>query len=246
MLALATWLLYVADRLLDSMQPAGAYTLQHRHYFHARHRRPLLLLALPATTLLTWFVCKRMDPAPRREDLGLALCALLYLLGVHLPMLRTWRRTLSLPKELCVGIIFAAACVIPAWSRQHGLHTQRPALLIVAILFALLCWLNCVAIEVWGRKMQQVSTRKIGLNEGLLLLAAVAAVSSLCFHRATEDAYAACCLCVTASALLLACLHRIRYTLEPLRLRSRADAVLLTPLGILTVSHLPWLHLQIF
>ena len=227
MLALATWLLYVADRLLDGIQPANNSALHHRHHFHLRHRKPLLILAVPAVATLVWFVTTRMDPAPRREDFLLASASLLYLLCVHLPILQRSRKHLSLPKELFVGIIFAAACVIPSWSRQHA---SRPSLFVIALLFAALCWLNCVAIEQWGQSASQQPYRTHWLQRPIaqasLALASIASATAL-FFAAGHQAYAACSLCIAASAAMLAILDRCRNSLPALRLRSLADAVLL-------------------
>ncbi len=248
MLALATWLLYVADRLLDGIQPSHALSLQARHYFHRRHHKALLLLAIPATAALIWFVLTHMDPAPRREDFFLAGCALLYLLCVHLPFSLNAREDFALPKELFVGIIFSAACVIPAWSRRD---IARPHLLLLAILFAALCWLNCVAIEHWekrGTHDQDKHPSTIWMGVHLvptgLSLAGAALVCSFFFARLNETRYLDFVLSIAASAFLLVCLDLARSRIQPLRLRAAADAVLLTPAAVLVfTSAWPVLHL---
>jgi hypothetical protein len=247
MLALATWLLYVADRLLDGIQPSHASSLQARHYFHRRHRKALLLLAVPATAALIWFVSTNMDPAPRREDFFLAGCALLYLLCVHLPFSPVAREDFELPKELFVGIIFSAACVIPAWSRCD---IARPQLLILAIFFAALCWLNCVAIEHWERcgtphhgKHPSTIWMGVHLVPAALSLAGAALVCAVFFARINQTRYLASVTSIAASAFLLIWLELARGRLQPLRLRSAADAVLLTPAAVLVfTSAWPLLH----
>lgn len=232
MLALATWLLYVADRLLDALQPSATASLQQRHHYHYRHRVGFVAAALPALAALTWFVTMRMDPAPRREDFTLAACAVFYLLGVHLPIPAGMRRFLAIPKEVLVAVIFAAACAIPSWSRQPA---ARPMLLWPAVLFAMLCCINCVAIEHWEQPNASAAlggervaphpiTRGIGRHLAVVcvLLSAMALTSSV-------HAPGLLAIPVAVSALLLFALHLGRHRLAPLRLRAAADAVLLTP-----------------
>ena len=123
LLGLATWLLYVADRLLDGFAVRHADSLRERHHVHARHRMAFLAIAFPSLCLLAFLVITHMERAPRHEDLILAGCALVYLLLVHLPAaLIRERRTHFFSKEAAVAVIFSAACIIPAWSRGVGMH----------------------------------------------------------------------------------------------------------------------------
>jgi hypothetical protein len=233
MLAMATWLLYVADRLLDGIQPSHAAWLQERHHFHIRHRHVFLGAAIPAFALLAWFVTQRMDPAPRLEDFILGAGALLYLLCVHLPFSARRRAVLRLPKELAVGIIFASACVIPAWSRQPA---ERSLLLAPAVLFAALCWLNCAAIEHWESPLPPAvaqihrATLWIGNNLSTACLGLVLPIQRGQFVYASLD------IAIAVSALLLLWLHGNRLQWTTIRLRSTADAVLLTPVVLLPIA----------
>ena len=47
---------------------------------------------------------------------------------------------------MAVGVLFAAATSVPAWSRMSAGHAR---LVPLVVLFAAVCWLNCVAIESW-------------------------------------------------------------------------------------------------
>ncbi len=238
MLALATWLLYVADRLLDGLQSSRAGTLQERHHFHGHHRVAFLIAAFPVLSALGWFVITRMDPAPRHEDFVLAGCAMLYLLGVHLPS-----RTFRFPKELVVGTIFAAACVVPAWSR-HG--TARPMLLAPTVLFAALCSINCFAIEFWEAPIQASRNPSliswIGTHlRGACFALSVSALAAATFTWFGQRSYAALDLSIAIGAWLILWLHIRRERFSSLRLRSAADAVLLTPViffGVRTMLRL--------
>ncbi len=230
-LGLATWLLYVADRLLDGL--ATTKGLRERHHFHARHRKAFLAAAFPAACLVGWLAITQLDHAQLLNDLKLSTAAFAYLLCVHLPL----RLTANLfPKELAVAIIFATACVIPAWSQAPAPHAW---LLIAGLLFAMLCWLNCIAIETWEATAVtrlHAATRRIGshLRGTCFGLSVCACGVALAAAVAGRKGFAVLALCVAASAMLLRVLDEKYMT--PLQLRAAADAVLLTPLAALLLQ----------
>ena len=234
LLALATWLLYVADRLLDGLRLTTENVLQERHYFHRRHRAAFLATSLPLVAILSWLVASHMDPAPRMEEMLLAGAAALYLLLVHLPRHSRsagtgWAARLS-SKEAAVGIIFAAACIIPSWSRSTAAH---PWLLLTGILFAGLCWLNCVFID--ASESQPSPFHPLRKAAGCLVSATVAV--SLAEIGSRQWPFALLSLCVLLSTAFLLRLDHHRSSLAPVQLRALADAVLLTPLLLLPVLH---------
>ena len=249
LLFVATWGLYAADRLLDSMQVAHAEALRDRHYFHARHRRFFLSIGIPSAVALVWLVATRMNPTARLNDLLLSAAAGAYLLAVHLPMRGAMRRKgpssthrLFLPKELSVAIIFASACVIPAWSQPSTPHVW---LFGAGILFSLLCWLNCIAIEIWeardGATVLPLLTQTIGqqLRIACLIVATAGVCAAVVAALVAQPAFCVPALSVTTSALLLRLLDRRRLRLAPLQLRAAADLVLLTPAAFLLLAALP-------
>ena len=233
LLAIGTWLVYVADRVLDGVRAQPGAPLRDRHLFHARHRGLFVAAAIAAGSFLVWLILARMSTNARYEDTVLFGAALVYLFVVHAPRSN---RGNWLPKELSVAAVFAAATAVPAWSRlEAGRGTLFPA---VAI-FAALCWLNCVAIERWenlspGGRLQSSdahpSTRwatEHFLPMAFVLAAGSAIASSVAPHgHATSAVY----LAAMVSALLLAELERHRGKLNPLHLRVAADLALLTPL----------------
>lgn len=189
LLGLGTWLLYVADRILDGLGAPGAGSLRARHHFYARHRRAFVGAAVVAGAALLWMIAGTMPARARREDALLFSAAMLYFLLIHTPGGRrgNLRRADALradvrglrdgdfagvpggevcdrerwfPKELAVGLLFAAATAVPAWSRMSGGHAE---LVPLVALFAALCWLNCVAIETWEHPRQLAGA---GGNEG--------------------------------------------------------------------------------
>jgi hypothetical protein len=244
LLALGTWLLYVTDRILDGLRHGGAEWLRERHLFHARHRIAFLSAAVLLASLLAWSVILHMRPEALHDNLGIALCVLLYLYSVH-------RRTHSaaslaprLPKELAVAIIFAAATAVPAWSRlgSAGFATGKEQLAPAVLFFAMLCWVNCVGIDKWETRgpvtlaaQPHATTRWASLHLRLIVtiiaLFAVAA-ALLAPSRGLMAVYLAALL---SSGLLLVLDARSAH-LSPLHLRIAADAALLTPLALFPLA----------
>lgn len=241
-LAIGTWLVYVGDRLLDGLPGEPRTELRERHHFHARHRRPLLLIAAAALGLLLWLIVIRMPAAARFEDACVFAAALVYAAAVHQPFFR-----LRFPRELAVGIVFACACAVPAWSVAAYAHAD---LTVLVGLFAALCWLNCSAIHTWERAAENGNRRLAVIPRWpivALLSTAIALASALflllAWHNPGEFHLAAI---LFASAMLFYALDRdFRRSLlrkepgsipSPLAMRVLADAILLTPILLL----IPW------
>ena len=258
LLALGTWLVYVADRILDGL-PGAAGQLRERHFFYARHRWPLLAAGVAAAGVLGWLVVAYMSPIARREDTALFIAALIYFFLIHFrgskqastnqvspgqsgigqSGIERW-----FPKEFAVAVVFAAAVAVPAWSRLPG---DRARLVPLVALFALLCWLNCVAIEKWERSPISTATSPgiapphsttqwagrnlLLVSGGIVFLAAIAALQSAVsgLPGTMTALYFACAI----SAGVFPVLDRSR--LDSSQLRIAADAALLTPLLFIAV-----------
>ncbi len=244
---LAVWMLYVADRLLDTRQliaPASGPIdtaavdavhagLEARHYFHHRHRRRLLVLLGVCAVALA--VClRRLDLTTVRLDLVLGSLLFAYFVLIH-----ATGSAHRMPKEISVGVFFSAAVSIPAVALAPAAGLQ---ILPLAILFAGLCSLNCLYIYRWEHLRPAASSRTAGPEPHPLTRAAVRAllpsaaglmgISILLSAALHQPAM----LAVASSAALLALLDQGRGQLSPLTLRAAADLVLLTPLPLL------WLH----
>ncbi len=232
-MAIAVWLLYAADRLLDARLLDAClretpHTLELRHHFHHRHRRRFLV-AIAAASLALAALLPTLPPAAIR----LYLVEGSFLAGYFI-LIHATRSAHRLPKELAVGLFFAAATFIPTISRQPALRLQ---LLAPAILFATLCSLNCLFIYTWEhaastRHQAAASTHPATrfalryLHPAAFTLLVAAAALTLAGHRAPWQIPAATAL---ATALLLA-LHHYRRAFPATTLRAAADLALLTPL----------------
>lgn len=245
LLALVAWAVYIGDRLLDARSAIGSgqlHLLRQRHLFHWRHRRFFLPLAAAIACAAFWIVLTSMPIVTRERDTVLAAAALAYFARVHgkgywqsastpiaadRPGLPSRFAGASLAvrgfpwKEMLVGILFTAACVLPAWSR---VSSPQP-LLFPAVYFALLAWLNCHLIESWESGSEAPNS--------LPLIHAMLGFLLAAFLAHGQPRIAQLVAAGAAGALLLALLHRFRSRLAPLSLRAAADLVLLTPLALL-------------
>lgn len=223
-LGTGTWLIYVADRLLDSRAGAPRSALRERHRFHARHRRIFLMTAAVAGAALLWLIVSNLSPAARREDAVIFAAFLVYFVFVHLIGSR-------FPRSLAVGLLFAAAAAVPAWSQASKISVLW---ILSVALFAALCWLNCAAIHVWEKF--DPHSRHVALQAGGIALASAAlAVAGGTALR--DPGTLRLAASILASALLLFALHLDHRRLvrrddegSSLVLRVLADASLLTPI----------------
>ncbi len=140
-LCLGTWCVYVADRLLDGWDRKLNVALRERHLFYSRHRRIFLSALVTASLPLAYFILMRVSAPIRRDDLMLGILGSLYFATIRTSVAQKW-----IPKEIVVGALFAVATVLPCWTRWSLPHLW---ILVCAIIFAVLCCWNCIAIQVW-------------------------------------------------------------------------------------------------
>jgi len=220
-IALAAWTFYIADRLFDARTSRSP--LRPRHHFHWKHRGIFVSVAVAAAVAGAALVLTNMPIAARARNSILAAAALAYFTSVHRPLqpiASRFRR--RFPKELLVALIFTLACVTPIIARS----TSRLTLLLPALIFVALAWLNCHAIESWESACP-VSIRRLAIS--LMTIALVSAGGLLIFH---QTRIAILLLSAASSSFFLATLDRRRNQLAPTALRVSADLVLLTPLGL--------------
>jgi hypothetical protein len=231
LLMLAVWAVYVADRLLDArngLRSGNLLALRERHLFHWHHRRAFLPLAVVAAVAAAFLVIALMPTGARERNSVLAAASLVYFTRVHA------RRGLrpTFPKELLVGLLFTAGCVIPAWSRSAS---PGAALLMPAVFFAILAWLNCHAIDRWEAAASNTAPQRIVFTACIVAVAGLLA-ATLLLH--TQPRSAALLAAGAMAALLLALLDALRDRLAPVALRAAADLALLTPLLLVPTARL--------
>jgi hypothetical protein len=208
LLALAVWLIYAADRMLDAWR--GCLD-QPRHQFYRRHWRAVLPVWIGVLGTGTWLAWSRLPGPLFLEGALVASGTGLYLAAVHLTpgiVARTGA------KESVVAVLFGLGASLAAWP---GVQTSNDVLAI--LLFSCVCWMNCSAIEDWERGD--------GLRPSLIVAAALVAILAACFLRDHRPILGSA---ETAGVLGLILLDRMRSRYSPEALRVLADVVLLTPI----------------
>lgn len=251
-MGVAVWILYAADRLLDSRVldsrvrniaphrtqpsceqqplPCSVVDLEERHRFHYRYRRFFLASLLLAFVVLGGLL-PTLTPTPLRLYAFLGVLLLGWFAIIHAAHDSARRRV---PKELGVGIFFSAATFIPTIARHPDL---RVPLLPVALLFAALCSLNCLFIYSWEHPCPSEahpSTQLALRHLPALAIGIAAATGVLLFldHHAPTTLLLSC----GASALLLLLLDWQRRRVTRTTLRASADLALLSPLLFLAAA----------
>ena len=220
-MAVAVWTLYAADRLLDA-QSSSQDVLEARHHFHHRHRTTFLAGIGCSSVLLAALL-----PYIPQEAIHLYLILGGLVFG-YFVIIHATRSAHRLPKEIAVGVCFAAAVFIPTISRNP---TLRPVLLAPALLFAALCSLNCLFIYRWEHPAPTLPTphpiTAFALRRLPEFTIAVATTSAslAIFDRTPRSIYSA----IALSAVVLLLLHQQRNHHTELTLRTAADLALLTP-----------------
>ena len=252
-MALAVWMLYAADarlmdtrlmdtRLMDARlidvnrNPTRHEALEARHYFHHRHRPAFLSGILLASIALAVLLPHLETPA---VHLYLALGGFVagYFILIH-----ATRSAHRLPKEIAVGLCFAAATFIPTVARRPDL---RVPLLPSALLFATLCSLNCLFIYAWEHENPHTNRPPHQITRfalrNLRILTILLTLSSIALSLLRHDApwlisWPIPCAIAISAAMLLS-LHKTRHAISPVTLRAAADLALTTPILLLPFLH---------
>lgn len=249
-LALGTWCVYIADRLLDGILFRNPYILRDRHWFYIRHRGFFVRAWIAAAIPLGYLILFRVQPSVRRDDILLGLIGISYFGLIH-GLCRG--RGFRFPKELAVGYLFAIATAVPVWTRTT-VPLERAGLALGVAAFGTACWLNCVAIQVWedaeARELMHdalavdnaicfaANVEGSGLarfpSKCLMTFSMVLAAVNICLAVLTAKTTAwPIFACVGFSAFFFAILIRYNGRFSAVTLRIAADAALLTPLVFL-------------
>jgi hypothetical protein len=140
-LAMAVWLLYVLDRILDSLSDCGSSAEPPRHRFYRQHWRLFLPPFFAVLIAALWLTLTELDKNTIQSGLVLILAVGVYFFSIHIHPPHAASR---LPKELVVAVLFASGTSFPVWQQLRG---GRERMLAPLLIFVFLCWLNCAAIE---------------------------------------------------------------------------------------------------
>jgi hypothetical protein len=237
-LGLVVWCIYVSDRVFDGLKPTNQRVLRERHLFCAKHRRALTWLLVLAAVAALWVTAGFL--APTELSAGMKLAALI---GAYMATIHAGHGSIArfVPKELAVGILFAVGTTLPMWSRLSEFSWDE---WIPFGLFAVLCSLNCLAIECWENESHHpdwIQTRspvirwaETRINQ--LAAALAASASAVILVRRDPGAFGSGLLAISLAALLILVLNRYRNRLSGRALRVLADATLVLAGGLALVT----------
>src|ERR1700722_18753333 len=136
-LAMTVWLIYIADRVLDTMRP-GIVPQSAPHRFYRRHWNVSMALLITIAAADLFLIGFAVRPQVLRSGLVPSLAVAGYMAVVHAPGNRHW-----IPKELVVALLFTAGTFVVAW---RGARNPVVLLWAPATSFFLLCLSNLILI----------------------------------------------------------------------------------------------------
>ncbi len=233
-LFLTAWLIYLADRLGDSLtlDSLGATSLRQRACLRWR---AIWVIGIGFVALADLFVIHaQLDWRVRSLGIPLSLGALVYLvLNQRLSVL--WR--FAPLKELSIGFLFAAGTMVPL---VPGLTS---AMIAPWLLFAALCSMNCICIAIWERELdlaqRRVSLATVipGIERAVLPGLGAICLTSLILASLRSGGLIVY-LCLMLSAALLALIYFLRERIASDTRTALADLVLLTPVALFAADAL--------
>ncbi len=140
-LAMVVWLIYVADRILDSFRESEREPLAPRHWFYRQYRAAFVAPFCAVLLLAAWLAWTRLEARTLRDGVLLAAAVAAYFGLVHLSAGRAQR---WFPKELVVAILFCAGTCLPLFTRTIRLTASEISAFAA---FLLIAWMNTALIE---------------------------------------------------------------------------------------------------
>jgi len=236
-LALAVWVIYVADRLLDvSMLESNPSRLEPRHRFHRDHRK-VFRFALAAAALTTVAMVVTMMPVAIFKYLLIGGVLVAGFFG--LSMISTQdSQDVSHTKNVIAGITFAYGTAVMAHLYRYEFGIDAMLFSGEFICFAVLCILNISAIDLWehaarSQDVEVKASHELALTLPLMLLG----FAALGFALADNDIMAKpgdfstrpFFHAILTGVGLLYVLNRVRSRFSMDALRVLADVALLIP-----------------
>jgi hypothetical protein len=235
-LAMAVWLIYVADRILDSFRESERKPLALRHRFYREYRAAFVAPFCAVLLIAAWIAWTRLDARTLRDGVALSAMVAFYFGIVHLSGSRVQQ---WFPKELAVAVLFCAGTCLPVFARVG--RPSGPDLGAFAV-FVLVAWMNTALIE----HTEWITLRDGGLEPpptltvvvacyvvplGIVIGGSAIAAAAVPVFRTLRPVL----LAEAASALALAALGASWRRISSHVLRISADAALCTPAIVLAV-----------
>jgi len=232
-LFLTAWLIYIVDRISDSIFLLPSVSKSARQIFCRKHRQLWFVLALVVASADGAIIWLRLNPSTRAHGFILAAIAALYLF-LNNRFSRIW--TVAPIKEIAIGSLFAAGTLLVL---APQLIRARWTIGVAALLFAVLCSLNCISIAFWERSLDLAQHKhSLATRWPRARLLAPIASTIVALGAALLD-FLDPQLCALAiylgfSSLLLAFLHLLPFPRD--ERTALADLVLLTPFSLFVIA----------
>ena len=235
-LFLTAWLIYLIDRLADSISLPSDSAKTLREGFCLRHKNVWMGLILAIALLDTTFVFRRLDHEVFVLGMFLGAIAIIYL-TTNFILGRLWT---AIPiKEIAVGFLFASGTLLALAPQLFLERSTITKSAIASFIFACVCSLNCMSIAVWEQDLDRmqgkhsIATRWSHSNLFVRTFAVILAVTSLLLGILQWRLWPLAS-CFVLSTSFLAALHFIPGARD--ERTALADLVLLTPLAWLLVA----------
>ncbi|HUL15874.1 MAG TPA: hypothetical protein VLV88_07750 [Terriglobales bacterium] len=235
-LAAMVWLIYAADRVADGIIPRPGERLEERHRFYARHTFAVCCFGVFLLVMLAYLFVVDLGSLERQATLWLLWAVTIYFVWIHVPF---HRLRPGVMKGIVVGLIFACGTVLMAWT-QAGKEGGRVGE--SAVVFWLLCSLNCIAIEHWEHESEtkardvRADFRKEGARKGgnarrflAYMFAAASACMVVILANSAGHPFEIFLASSGLAAALLGLIHSLREGISGEDLRVLADAALVLP-----------------
>jgi len=228
-LFLTAWIIYLADRLGDSLSVVAGEPKSLRQQFCLRHKK-IWFVSITCVGVLDLVVVLRAvnyETAVLGGILGAFTIAYLAINHAHSQI---WE-TIPL-KEFIIGSLFAAGTLVGV---TPHIFAERSAMIFAAILFAALCSLNCVSIAIWERELDRIqgkhsiATRWTHANSFARMFLFLLPAASVLLCLVDRGGWPVTS-CVGASSILLGALRFVRVSRD--ERSALADIVLFTPLAL--------------
>jgi hypothetical protein len=152
-LFLTAWVIYLADRLGDSVSLVRGQPKSVRQQFCLRHKSLWLVSIIGVAALDMIVVLRAVDYETAVPGAILGAFTIAYLAINHAHS-EIWE---AIPlKEFTIGSLFAAGTLLGV---SPHIFVEGSTTIFAAILFASLCSLNCVSIAIWERDLDRIQGR---------------------------------------------------------------------------------------
>jgi hypothetical protein len=229
LLGLGVWLVYAADRWIEGWRLTPDIVQTPRHLFYMRYRWLVFVVAMVASVVIAVVAVDHLGNAELKASFILLIPTTLYLFS-HQLLHR--HHPLRLPKEMCIGIIFALGCAFA--SAVHAPDRFR-MLYVPVLLFGLLCFANCALISVWEMEVDarhgqtSLALQFKGVTGLIRLLPWLIAIAGVAVFLLGASTVRSAAICTVLSGALMGMIDLIQPSIGRMVARVTVDLALMTP-----------------